>query len=81
MENGPIFEWSPGNIVLDEQEDKEDFSNLINDLQRHHNDEDDSNYVPDNSDGGDYSLGLWEAEYAVTEKEEGMIVTYDNISE
>ena len=43
MENWPIFERSPGNIVLDEKEDEEDFDNLINDLQHHHNDDDDSN--------------------------------------
>ena len=51
MENGPIFEWSPGNIILDKQEDKEYFDNLINDLQNHHNDDNGSDYVPDNYDG------------------------------
>ena len=68
MENGPIFEWIPGNIVFDEQEDEEDFDNLINDLQHHHNDDDYSDYVPDDSDGYVYSLGSWEAEYAVMDK-------------
>ena len=68
MENGPIFEWIPGNIVFDEQEDEEDFDNLINDLQHHHNDDDDSNYVPGNSDGYYNSLGSREAEYAVMDK-------------
>ena len=57
MENGPIFEWSPGNIILDEQEDEEYFENLINDIHHHHNDDDSSDYVPDNSDGYDNSLG------------------------
>ena len=42
MENRPIFERSPGNIVLDKQEDEEYFDNLINDLRHHHNDDDDS---------------------------------------
>ena len=32
MENGPIFEWIPGNTVLDGQEYGGDFYNLINDL-------------------------------------------------
>ena len=40
MENRPIFNWSPGNIILDEQEGEEFFDNLINDLQHHHNDDD-----------------------------------------
>ena len=57
MENGPIFEWSLGNIVLDEQEDEEYFENLINDLQNHHNDDEGRDYVPDNYDGDDDSLG------------------------
>ena len=57
MENGPIFEWSLGNIVLDEQEDEEYFENLINDLQNHHNDDKGRDYVPDNYDGDDDSLG------------------------
>ena len=67
MENEPIFERIPGNIVLDEQEEEEYFDNLINDLQHHHNDDDDRYYVPDNSDGDDDSLGSWEAEYAAME--------------
>ena len=32
MENRPIFEWSPGNIILENQEDDEFFDNMINDL-------------------------------------------------
>ena len=69
MENMPIFEWSPGNTILDEQEDEEDFDNLINDLQHYHNDEDNIDYVPDDSDGDDDSLGSWEAEYSTMDKE------------
>ena len=23
IKNGPVFEWSPGNIIMDEQDDKE----------------------------------------------------------
>ena len=76
-----IFEWIPGNIILDEQEGKEDFDNLINDLQHHHNDEDDSKYVPANSDEDKNSLGSWESEYAAMDEKEGMIFTNDNISE
>ena len=80
MGNGPIFEWRPGNIVLDKQEDKEDFYKLINDLPHHHNDDDDNDYVSENSDGDDDSLGSWESEYSAMDKEEGMIVTDDKIS-
>ena len=57
MENEPIFEWSLGNNILDKQEDGEDFDNMINDLQQHHNDDEDSDYIPDNYDGYDNSLG------------------------
>ena len=46
---------------MDEQEDREDFDNLINDLQHHHNDNYDRNYVPENSDEDDDSLGSREA--------------------
>ena len=81
MENGPIFEWVPGNIVLDEQQDEEDFDNLINNLQHHHNDEYDIYYVPENADEYDDSLGSQEAEYVAMDKGEGMIVKDDNISE
>ena len=51
----------PRKIVLDEQEDKEDVYNLINYLQHHHNDDNDSDYVPDDSDGDDNILGSWKA--------------------
>ena len=61
MENGPIFKWSLGNIILDKQEEEEDFENLINDIQHHHNDDENSNYVTDDYDGDDNSLGSWEA--------------------
>ena len=74
MENGTIFEWSPGNIVLDEQEDKEDVYNLINYLQHHHNDDNDRDYVTDDYVGYDDILGSWEEEYSAMDKEEGMIV-------
>ena len=79
--NGPIFEWIPGNIVLDKQEDEEDFDNPINDLKHQHNDDDNSDYIPENSDGDDNILGSWEAKYAAMDKEEVIIVTYDNIAE
>ena len=79
MDNGPIFEQSPGNIILDEQEGEEHFYKLINDLKHHNNDEDKINYVPDNSDGDCDSLGSWEAEYTAMDKEEGVIVTNDDI--
>ena len=61
MENGPIFEWSPGNIILDDQEDEEDFYNLINDLHHHHNDDKNRNYLADNYDGDDNIIGSWES--------------------
>ena len=57
------------------------FDNLIKDLQHHHNGDDGRKYVPDDSDGNDDSLGLWEAEYAAMDEKKGMIVTYDDISE
>ena len=66
---------------MDEQEEEEDFDNLINDLQYHHNDGDNSDYVPDDYDGYDDSLGSWKVEYAAMDKEEVMIVTDDNITE
>ena len=63
MENGKCFKCRPGKIVLENQEDEEDFDNLINDLQHHHND-DNSDYIPDNYYGYDDILGSWEAQYA-----------------
>ena len=57
MENGTIFEWSQGNIILDKQEDKEVFDNLINDLQNHHNDYGDRGYVQEDYDADDDRLG------------------------
>ena len=42
---------------MENQEDEEDFDNLINDLQHHHNDDNGSKYVPDDSDGDDNILG------------------------
>ena len=57
MKNEPIFELIPGSITLEEQELKVYFDNLINYLQNHHNDEDDSDYVTDDSDEDDNSLG------------------------
>ena len=64
-EKGPIFEWSPVNIILDQQEDEEDFDNPINDLKHQHNDDDNSDYIPENSDGDDGSLGSQEEKYCV----------------
>ena len=81
MEKGTVIEWSPGNIVLDDQEDEVDFDSLINDLQQHHNDDNDRAYVSDDYDGDDDILGSWEAEYSAMEKEEGMMVIDDNIYE
>ena len=69
MKNGPIFEWSPEKIILDDHKDEEDFYKLINDIQHRHNDSDNSNYVPDYSDGDDNSLGSWEVEYLAMYKE------------
>ena len=46
---------------MDEQEDEEDFDNLINDLQNHHNYENSRDYVPDNYDEDDNILGSWES--------------------
>ena len=64
---------------MDEQEDKENFDNLINDLQHHHNDNNDSVYALDDSDWDDNSLGSLESEYSVLDEEEGILVTYDDI--
>ena len=60
MKKGPIFKWIPRNIILDEQEDEEDFNNLINDLQQHHNYDEEGEYVPDDYDEDGDSLGSWE---------------------
>ena len=57
------------------------FDNLINDLQHHHNDDYNSDYVPDNYNDNDYSPGTRESEYVAKEKEEGMIFTDDDIAE
>ena len=66
---------------MDDHEEKEYFENLINDLKHHHNDDNDSDNVPDNSDGDDDILGSWEQKYATMDEEKVMIVTYDNIYE
>ena len=60
---------------MDEQEDEEYFDNLINDIHHQHNDGNDSDYVPYNSDEDDDILGSWEAEYDAMDEEEGTIVT------
>ena len=80
MENGPIFEWSPGNIILENQEDEDFFDNLINDLHHHSNDEENRDYVSEDSDGDANSLGSWKSEDSAMDKEEGMIVTDYDIS-
>ena len=79
MENGPIFEQIPGNIILDDQENEKYFYNPINDLHHHHNDDNNSEYVPYNSDGDGDILGSWEAEYVAMDEKEGMIITHDDI--
>ena len=81
MKYGPIFEWIPGNIILDKQVEKEYFYNLINDLQHHHNDDNGRNYVPESSDEDENILATWEAEYVAMDKKESMIVIYDDIYE
>ena len=62
-----------------EKEYEEDFYNLINDLQHQPNDDVDINYVRDDYDGDDDSLGSREAEYAAMDEKEIMIVTDDDI--
>ena len=81
MKNGSIFEWSPVNIILDKQEDEEVFDNLINYLKNHHNCDYGSEYVPDNSDGDENSLGSREEEYATMDQEEIMIIRDDDVYE
>ena len=44
---------------MDDKEDEEVFYNLINDLQYHHNDDDDGDYVPGDSYGDDDRLESW----------------------
>ena len=66
---------------MDKQEYEEFFDKLINYLHHHHNYDNGSDYVPENSDGDVNILGSWEAKYAAMDKEEVIIVTYDNISE
>ena len=65
---------------MDKKEDKEDFDNLINDPQHHHNDGNDSDYVPDNYDGDEDILGSREAEYAAMDEKGGMMFIDENIS-
>ena len=62
---------------MDEQEDEEDFDEMIHDIQHHHIDDVNSYYAPDDFDEDDNSLGLCESEYVAMDKEECMIVTYD----
>ena len=64
---------------LGKKEDKENFDDLIHDLQHHHKNDKNSNYVPEHSDENDNSLGLWEEEYVAMDEEEGIIVTDDDI--
>ena len=61
IKNGPIFEWIPGNIIMDKEEDEEDFDNLINYLQHYRNYNNDRYCVPDAFDEDDDSLGSWES--------------------
>ena len=57
MKNGPIFEWIPGNITMDKQYDKEDFNDLLNNLQCRHDNDDNSDYVPGDSNYDKDSIG------------------------
>ena len=64
---------------MDKQEYEEVFDKLINYLHHHHNYDNGSDYVPENSDGDDNSLGSWESEYSAMDEEEGIIVTDGDI--
>ena len=64
---------------MDRQDDEEYFNNLLNDLQYGPRDNEDSNYVLDEFDDDEDSIGLWEAWYPVMDEEVGMIVTCDDI--
>ena len=68
MKNGPIFKWILGNIILDDQEEEEYFEDLIHDLQHHHNGDNDSDYLPDDYDEDDDSLGYCKSEYVSVEE-------------
>ena len=57
------------------------FDKMINDLQHHHNDDEDSDYVPDDSDEYENIIGSREAEYDAIDEEEVIIVTDDTIDE
>ena len=46
---------------MDRQDDEEYFNNLLNDLQYGPRDNEDSNYVLDEFDDDEDSIGLWEA--------------------
>ena len=65
---------------MDDQEDEEYVDNLIHDIQHHHNYDDNSDYVPDDSDEDDNILWSWESECIAMDEEEVIIVTYDDIS-
>ena len=59
---------------MDEQDDEEDFNDLLNDVQYRHND-DDSDYILDESDDDKDSIRSWETDCTATEEEEGMVIT------
>ena len=69
MKNGPIFEWIPGNIIMDKQDDEEYFNKLPNDMQYHHKENDNIDYVPEESDDYEDSIGSWEAKYSTMDEE------------
>ena len=56
MKNGPIFEWTLGNIIIYEKYHEEFFNYLLYDLQYHHNNDDGSGYVPAKSDDNGYII-------------------------
>ena len=66
---------------MDNHDDEEDSNNLSNDLQYRHKNDVESDYVPGKYDNDEGIIGSWEAEYAAIDKEEGMVVTNDEIVE
>ena len=57
MKNCPIFEWISANIIMDDQDDEEDFKKILNDLRYRHNDNYSRYYVQNKSDDDNDSIG------------------------
>ena len=80
-EKYPIFEWIPGTIITDKQEDQEDFNDLLNYQKYCQTNDNGSDYVPYKYDNEENIIGSQEAKYPAMDEEEGMIATDNNTVE